>query len=377
MSTTRRQFLAATASTLLVGPLARVNATTREAAGGFSFPLLGDLHFDRLEHHDMDWLMREKPGDLRQIERYSQITRDVLPSLLAEVRKQVADSPRPVPFVVQVGDLVEGLCGTPALARRHCEEAVATVADARLGAPLLLTKGNHDITGPGAKEAFDDVLLASMPADLRQRQQGANFLVRQDGAAPTRLAFFDSYDPAAVDWLAGALSDHDPAAERLMLVIHQPVVPYTARCWHDLARPEEADQRAKLLALLAAHDALVLNGHLHKYGWLTRGVQAADADGKAICQLSINSVIPAPDVAARDERGSDAYGPSLVELESRFSPDTVEQRRATLAAEAEFVRHYEYADAPGYAMVHVTPGGVSADLYVGLGRPPVRRLRLA
>ena len=53
--------------------------------------LLGDLHFDRLEHHDMAWVEREKPNDVRQIQDYSRKTREVMPLLFAHLREQITE----------------------------------------------------------------------------------------------------------------------------------------------------------------------------------------------------------------------------------------------------------------------------------------------
>ena len=80
---TRRQFVAAaaalpglaalsqmgTAASLLAPAAAAAPATGAAVTGakGFSFVLLGDIHFDKLEHHDMEWLAKEHEGDIRQI----------------------------------------------------------------------------------------------------------------------------------------------------------------------------------------------------------------------------------------------------------------------------------------------------------------------
>ena len=72
------QYAAATAGLCLTGNFA-VPASEDDA---WSIPMLGDLHFDRLAHHDMDWLAREHPGDVRQVENYSQITHERMPALL-------------------------------------------------------------------------------------------------------------------------------------------------------------------------------------------------------------------------------------------------------------------------------------------------------
>src|SRR5262249_55667124 len=36
----------------------------------WSFPLLGDLHIDHPDHHDMDWLAKEHPNDVSQVRNY-------------------------------------------------------------------------------------------------------------------------------------------------------------------------------------------------------------------------------------------------------------------------------------------------------------------
>ena len=77
--TTRRQFLRTTTAFAL-SSVAR--AATPPARDAFSFVLLGDLHYDKLDHHDMGWLEKNKAGDLSQIQNYSRITADITPKPL-------------------------------------------------------------------------------------------------------------------------------------------------------------------------------------------------------------------------------------------------------------------------------------------------------
>src|SRR2546421_258445 len=105
----------------------------------YAFPLLGDLHFDRMAHHDLDWVKRDG---------YVDTPARSTPRLFARVRQAIADSKVPVPFVLHVGDLVEGLCGSRDLHTTQCREAVAAVEAAKFGVPVLMAKGNHDVTGP-------------------------------------------------------------------------------------------------------------------------------------------------------------------------------------------------------------------------------------
>ncbi|MCE5186773.1 MAG: hypothetical protein LLF76_11680 [Planctomycetaceae bacterium] len=50
-----------------------------------SFVFLGDMHFDHPNHHDMDWVARDFPNDIVQINDYCRITRDNTPVLMSAV----------------------------------------------------------------------------------------------------------------------------------------------------------------------------------------------------------------------------------------------------------------------------------------------------
>ena len=53
-----------------------------------------------------------------------------------------------------MGDLSERLAGSPQKAIQMANSAFKAVNKMNLKVPFIMTKGNHDITGPGAKEAF-------------------------------------------------------------------------------------------------------------------------------------------------------------------------------------------------------------------------------
>ncbi len=60
-----------------------------EVKGSFSFILVGDLHFDKLEHHDFNWLAEHHPGDLSQIKNYSDLTTKTMPGLFAALKAHI------------------------------------------------------------------------------------------------------------------------------------------------------------------------------------------------------------------------------------------------------------------------------------------------
>src|ERR1017187_1304926 len=106
---TRRNFV----KTVLAGAAGACLGTPGAGAvsnDAFSFVLFGDLHFDRLEHHDLERLQREKPDDVRQVREYSRLRAEILPKLFATARDAIADSSYSpdtrVAFAAHVGDLV-------------------------------------------------------------------------------------------------------------------------------------------------------------------------------------------------------------------------------------------------------------------------------
>lgn len=368
---TRRHFLAASAASCVAA------ARAQPAAGAYSFLLLGDLHFDRWEHHDRAWLEKHHPGDLSQIENYTRLTREVMPQVFAALKQRAdalrADGMRPA-FALQVGDLVEGLCGSAELAALQNREAVASIEEAALGLPFVFTKGNHDITGDGAVEAFQAILRPFMAAQARQLdaaagQAGDNWTLRHDD---DQWVFFDAYDKTSLDWLESTLAQR--TARHLFVSVHPPVVPYGARAsWHLFAGDKARAQREHLLALLGRHQAIVLGGHLHKFSALTR-----TAGGGRFTQLAVSSVVSSPHQTVRQElRGVASYHGGQVDLEPRHSPETAPARRAIYETERASVTAFEFADTAGYAVITVDGTRVEAAIHAGTAALPFRTVRLA
>jgi hypothetical protein len=338
--------------------------------GAFSFVLLGDLHFDRPEHHDMAWVKAEKPNDVRQIEGYCRNTREVTPLLLARVQATITrlnQSPATrVAFVLQVGDLVEGLCGSEELAVRHNSDAIAFVRDASLGAPFLFTKGNHDITGPGAVTAFSSVFHPFLTAQARAVNP-ASAEVRTGSytvdCGRAQFAFFDAYEAAkSLEWFEAVVARR--TAEHLFVVVHPPVVPYGARStWHIFSSARDRVRREKFLTLLGEQHALVIGGHIHRYNTLAR-----TAGRGRFAQLAVSSVLTAPNAKVKDVlNGLETYTPDQIKVEPNFSPASEAERRAVYVEERPFVREFEYADLPGYAVVTVDGPRVAAQMFAGTG----------
>jgi hypothetical protein len=367
----RRDFLRQLAALPCAGLLANRAWGAAEGAD-WSIPVLADLHFDRPEHHDHQWLAREHPGDVAQVENYCKITRERLPRLLertAALCRQLSQQGSPPPFVLQLGDLLEGLCGSRELAERHLRDCLKVLGAAALPAPLWMTKGNHDITGPGSKEVYDELLVPRLTFAKASHRSGASFTNAQ---ADTLFVWYDAYDRQSLDWFEQVVETARP--KRLVVAIHPPVVPYNARStWHVYASPKQQEQRTRLLSLLGRQRAIVLCGHLHKYSYLVRRTE----EGRFV-QLALSSVASTDDARASDVRqGVEQYGPDLVELEPKHAPETIDARRAILAEERKWIEHFEYANTWGLATVHSRGGRITADVYRGFAEQPASRLDLS
>ena len=124
-----------------------------------SFIALGDMHYDKLEHHDLDYVMT-RPQDYAQIfNEYPQYTAFFMPRFLQLIKKQAETLKPAVKAVVQLGDLVEGVAGNAVLARQMNRGVVDLLYSVELPVPWVLVKGNHDVSvSPGQPEAWEEVI---------------------------------------------------------------------------------------------------------------------------------------------------------------------------------------------------------------------------
>jgi predicted MPP superfamily phosphohydrolase len=342
----RRRFIQTLSVVAAALPLKGIaSAVSGNRRNGFSFMFLGDLHFDKLMHHDMDYLKDKYPNDIKQIENYSRITRDNLSALMKSSKERANEID--AAFYLQIGDFVEGLCGSKELATLQTTELINYVDQQQLGRPFLAIKGNHDITGTGAKEVYAETVL---PWQSRQMKQPVNSANNVYVYKNTRFILFDCFtEKESLEWLKTVIKDHQPH-ETLFFCTHIPVIPYNARAnWQVYVHPNQQQEREELLNLLAAHKAIILSGHLHKTSITVRNTPSGN-----LVQVAIGSVIPSLNAPVKDHlKGLDAYQTNLVDLEPNFSPPTLQLRKDILEKEKPFIRYYEYADFCGYSSIQV------------------------
>ncbi|GAI85652.1 unnamed protein product [marine sediment metagenome] len=324
---------------IIVLALGAANAQDNRPGPAYSFVYLGDIHFDKRSHHDFEWVKANKPNDIRQIENYVRITENHTPGLLRRVQTAIESSDGRITMIVQGGDLTEGLCGSRELQETQFKDVIKLIRSHIPRTTFITTKGNHDITGPGAREAFDRIMLPWLSKECKKQIDSASFFFMK---GPDLFVFFDAYHNNNLDWLEKTLRQN--RHRHAFVVMHPPAVPYNARStWHLFSREKEKDVRERFLNILGANKVILLTGHLHKYVVLARRTSRG-----TFVQFSMNSVISSPAISVKDHlQGVNNYGSALVELEPEFQPDTKEQRQKSLEDEKPYITYFEYAkDVP-------------------------------
>lgn len=333
-----------------------------------SFIVLGDIHYDLLTDHDMDWL-KTKPDDLRQVTKEYTIYTDRNWKDFISVLKEKVKKTRPkVKAIVQAGDISEGLAGTPEKARQMASNTMKAIDETNINVPWIIAKGNHDVTGPGSADAFTEFYIPMFRKQTGNNKiMNASYSYRFDNVQITCIDPWDK-NVDMVDFLDKELSPSN--AKFKFVVIHEPVIPVTERCWHTLRR--EPERREKLLEVIAKNKAIVLCAHLHRYS-----VVARETAFGPIVQVMAISVIKDRNYQTPSKVITE-YGPSLAEAFPDWEPATLEMRKQILTGEAGHVTFYKQTDLPGYAVIKINDkkGTVLLDYYAAFGKKPYDSINL-
>ena len=344
-----------------------VLASVQSNAQKSSFLVLGDLHYDLSGNHNIEWLAN-KPDDVRQVKEYIDFTKNNWSDFMGILRKQVQTVKPPVKAVIQLGDLSEGLAGSEEKAGTMAANAMKAIDDTNLPVPWIIVKGNHDVTGPGAVEAFQKYYLPMIRKQTNNSEiNNASYSYIMGDVQVICLDPFDK-NTDMVSFLEKELSASK--AKFKFVAVHQPVIPVTERCWHMLK--DNPGKREKLLEVIARHKAVVLTAHLHRYSVVSRNTPFGP-----IVQVMVNSVVKDRNYLEPTHMITE-YGPSIAQNVTDWQPETLESRKAILAEEAKYVVFYKQTDLPGYAMIKTDgkKGTVQLEYYAAFGKEPYDKIDL-
>lgn len=333
-----------------------------------SFMVLGDIHYDLLEDHDMDWL-KTKPDDLRQVTKeYTVYTKTNWNDFAAILKQKAETLTPPVKAVIQLGDLSEGLAGSEQKAEQMAANTMKAIEAVNMPVPWIIIKGNHDVTGPGAVEAFQKFYVPMFRKQTKNPEiKNASYSYSVEDVQITCLDPWDK-NTDMVSFLENELSASK--AKFKFVAIHEPVIPVTERCWHTLRK--NPVQREKLLEVIARHKAIVLTAHLHRYSVVSRKTPFG-----SIVQVMVVSVVKDRNYLSPSNVITE-YGPSLAENLPDWQPETLEARKAMLAEEAKYVYFFKQTDLPGYAIIKTNgkKGTVKMEYYAAFAKEPYETIDL-
>lgn len=326
--------------------------------------VLGDTHYD-------------SPGVRREADKLSEARRKELNRNLERWRENVpavlkaagARSARDVAFAVQLGDLIQGDCGSEELQAKAFREALDAV-NRDLKVTLYPVKGNHDIRGAGAQAAYDRVMLPYLDKAVGAGSAvpgGAHYVKRFD---KDLFIFFDSMRPD-IDFVEEALK-RNPDARYVFFLTHLPVIPCAGGSpdWIVFGRPDRSEERRKLLSLLAGRNAVVLCAHIHR----TTLFRYRSPEG-TITQLSSFSL-----PANLSEKFAETYEPDGSKFfKSKAVSNAMrkkEVRNVLSDFKEELVSFGEYRPGAGFNILSADDGGVTVQLYFGACTKPVKVLKL-
>ena len=329
-----------------------------------NFMVLGDVHFDRFENHDFDWV--DKKGFRGEIEGYCKLTKHNWGAL----SKRISDTLRreKISAIVQLGDLSEGLAGSPQKARQMAESTLGAIREIQSEVPWVLVKGNHEITGPGAKEAYREIYTPFVRSQLKDSSIASANYAHTFGNV--LLVCADSFEMEAdfLDKLERTFANSK--AKRKFLLLHEPLFPANKFCWY--AYKKDAAKREKLLEIVAKNKVTVIAGHIHDYSLMRRSTDFGD-----IVQLTLCSVIRDLNKSSA-KKVYDSYGDSLILDFPKHSPQTVEERLKIIERERPFVKSFRMMDLPGYGIVRVGESGSAVlEFYTLASEEPAEVVKLS
>jgi len=321
----------------------------------YSFFLLGDTHYDKLEYHDANWANNAMPAGIwGEFENYSKVTKHHTPLLFQRLRQKLDQSTTPVAGVIQVGDFVEGVCGSyelQCMQSRGFIEFVSTYFSP--ATKFLVTKGNHEITGPDSGKAYNDVILPWQSKQLGKEVKSASHCYTFD---KDLFIFFDCINPD-LDWLDSVLSK--TSARHKFLITHYPVVPFSVN-WNLSIFARDSKKRQRLQNMLGKHSVIVLCGHWHQHSVLSRKTE----NGNFI-QVSIFSVISSKNVKATGFiSGKEHYKANWELLKERHGSTGTALRKELLEAEWPFIDFYEFATMPSHCHIKVYDEKIICDVSI-------------
>lgn len=379
LSLGRRAFLGFGAAAFAAGC---VNVGRGVSSTDYSVVILGDVHFDSPDPDKYHKMYKPKEAYLKKAfvsahERTKQMWPGLMDRLAAAARRdQRADTK----FVMQLGDLIQGNCGTEPYQRAMLSDAFDYFKNHAAGdLPFVPVVGNHDehahawidqTTTP--PEIYRKVVVPRVAKELDQPLDGPTFSFRQ---GPDLYVYLDYFHEPDLDLILRLLDDARDV-RHTFVVMHGPIIPSNPATapgrYRDglFAKLEQSEQRHALVKALCRRNAIVLAGHCHR----TEIEEIVRPEGR-ITQFMGSSVWSSEKTAqAQPHRNGPAnYGIIPKKFKKGYDPKDAE---ALFAEFRPYVTRYVSSGLQGRVLLEVRGSSVSVSLRGGDAAAELRRYSL-
>lgn len=376
----RRSFLhisaAGIAGLTLCGSLP-LEAADKHAAGrgrrdirlgkdGYSVVMLGDTHYDAapVDRYHTGYSdpnpVREK-AHRDEFQRNWDMWSERCPRLVDRASRLVDRSTR---LQIQVGDLIQGDCGSKENHERMLDDAFTMLKsrmDSRL--PLVTVIGNHDARGRDDSEAYaayTGYMPAKMSAELGKEisKTTFSFMIGKDAYI---VIDFTHPDDAEVE---KAFRETE-GARYTFVVVHAPVLPYDSLKYYNWiyhGREATPDARLHFRELFAKRNVIVLCGHSHT-------TELADwyGDGGRITQMTMSSVWKSAQTGryAVNAEGAAEYGALRLKAAAKAGAEVKPESIAWFDEYRPGLKTYVHSNAAGSYRMNVSDRGVTVEFFAG------------
>lgn len=327
----------------------------------YSLIILGDTHFDA-DPPSIYHSLYNEPNEGRNKAHRSEFTRngemwkDRCPRLLRRASQLIQDDTR---MVLQMGDLIQGDCGSGEVHRKMLADALDRMKSETQGLPFVTVVGNHDIRGVDARSTYDQYMPARMSEELNKTitKPTFGFNIGEDAFI---VIDFNSPDDAEIE----RLLDETKGARHTFIMTHGPVFPadITSCRWifHGGASEAETEARRHFRQAFARRNAIVLCGHIHQTDFLDWY-----GDSGRITQMTMSSVWTSEKQKQYSVRSEGAADYGMLRERRRLNGEDLKDERALFDEYRPGIRQHINSSSQGCYKLNVNGKHVTIDFYGG------------
>ena len=338
-------------------------------AGDYQVMLLGDIHFDAKKYHTAP--------DGRIVTRYSEnyvnMWNKQSPELL---RTSAAMMNEKFSFVIQLGDIVQGLAVTQDLLNRMLVDSFLTLKKFYPDHKLLSVKGNHDVRRHVQQVAlwehqiYDDAFLPLIAKELGRKSISSNFSFSYNNDL---YIFYDDFaEPqphTSINFLKKTLGAN-PDARNIFFITHIPLLPCSTSKpgWLLPSYPEVT----KILA--QRKNVIILAGNTHQPSFIKVRV-----GNNTLTQLVVSSLGCWWNRGKKSkiQANSKEQFYSVLAQRKKQTPNTPKAKKHLDSMKVEKFTIYSIDSMQGFAILKIrNNGSVDAEIYNDTSGKPAAVVKL-